>query len=248
MTVEVDVDSFIAVGKDLPFADQVVAVHSVPVIRKTAPLAVHNHVYVDVLLPRTPYAIGHDDGAGPVPGVKRTEWYSHQFKLSQVPHMEFATWQAGAALLLFFPHMIHRPVGSTYWATNIPSEIKLLFYRRVFYPAILRVKPRSEDQYVKYSPTLAQHQSGKGVKPKAWYFVGPQFRLLMLEMRKIVRTTQSTEVDVTDSLTIDRIGTNNRIGPIRWFLLRVYSQRHQRDDKGIGVHAVGTSGSDEGFL
>lgn len=163
--LDCDIDSFIAVGRDLPFIDTI-TLHSLPQQRRRAPLSVNNHVYVDVLLPRSEYDIQaskrphrkvpHEDG------VSRGEWWTKSYPLSNIPHFELGSFpKRGGQLLVFFPRMIHRQMYNAYHATNIPYDLKTLFYERLFYPGIQHAKPRSEHQYWIYSNVILTHKMGK---------------------------------------------------------------------------------------
>lgn len=137
-----DIDSLIWITQAPRFLKSI-QVFTKPVIRPRAPISKHNHVYVDVLLPQSE----HDREAG---GLRR-EWYSQKFRLSRIPHVQFARIGEGSGageLLLFFPRMIHQQPYTGYWAAQVPSDVQNLFWDRVLMPAVRQVVPDMDHPYV----------------------------------------------------------------------------------------------------
>ncbi len=157
--LDCDIDSFVAVGKDLPFQESL-TMHSLPLHRRKAPLSVHNHVYVEILLPRSDYDINHEHPF--VDGLHRSEWFALRYPLSRIPHFELGSFpKRGAQFLMCCPRMIHRQMYLPFHATNIPYDLKTLLYEELLYPALRHAKPPSQHQYFVYSNNMYAHKAGK---------------------------------------------------------------------------------------
>ena len=173
-----DIDSFILIHQNPPFVGSI-GLHSIPLHRDRAPLTKHNHVFVEILVPRM-------DQIPP-----RQDYFEKRFKLFQIPHLELASFPRGGQLIVHFPRMIHKAPYSRFWSTNIDYNIKRMFYKRVFLPALKSSKPDWDLQYSAQTLESWEHQQGKGRNPKAIEVSGEEFRAICDCMRQLVCVTIS---------------------------------------------------------
>jgi hypothetical protein len=125
-----DIDSMIWVTHKLHFL-QAIKMFVLPYERREAPIHRNNHVYVDILLPRS--ELDKDSGG-------RSEWLSKSFPLSGIPHTHFAHLGDGAGsvnIYVFFPRMIHRDEFRGFRVNRIPFEVQSLWFTEVVLPSII---------------------------------------------------------------------------------------------------------------
>ncbi|KAJ3738430.1 hypothetical protein EV360DRAFT_90552 [Lentinula raphanica] len=80
--------------------------------------------------------------------------------------MSLGRWSHGADLLLFFPRMVHKVPYRQYWGTNIPYEVKKLFYESILNPALVASMPEYTHQYTVQGYEAWMSQKGKGSTPQ----------------------------------------------------------------------------------
>ena len=139
-----DIDSIIWVTRRLELC-QSPKVFVLPYEGKRAPIHVNNHVYVEVLMPRS----DRDKDAG-----LRYEWFSKPFPLSAIPHTHFAKLGDGAGsinIYVLFPRMINRHPLTGRRVTNIPAQIQTLWLDQVVLPSIIASAPEGTMEYVDYT-------------------------------------------------------------------------------------------------
>jgi hypothetical protein len=140
----VDVDSMIWVTHELRFK-QALKIFVLPRIAKRAPIWRHNHVYAEILMPRS----DEDRAKG-----GREEWLSKAFPLTAIPHTHFAMLGDGAGSInvyVFFPRMIHRDSARGYRVNNIPIEIQSVWFDEIVLPAIITCTLPGGFEYVQFT-------------------------------------------------------------------------------------------------
>jgi hypothetical protein len=135
-----DVDSFIYVSQDPhDVFNQGLQLHCVPQHRDDSPIAKHNHVCVNILLPPTERRLG-----------ARTEWLDKQVGLSSIPHMQFASYFLGSGAInvyIFFPRCMHKHPQTLRQEKIIPPEVQTHFLEKVLFKALCFCSPIGSREY-----------------------------------------------------------------------------------------------------
>lgn len=170
----VDIDSMIWVTQ-IPSFSASVSIYSAPVSRNVPPIHKHNHVTVEVLLPRT--------------GVPSSKWNFQDVSLSKIPHILFGHINNSCQILLFFPRMIHRKV-SGFDANSVPHAMQVEFWTQVVIPAI-RVSVNPADR--PYTGLSLEHvffknqtPGGRGTRLSSTSHSCGVFSSVVQEMKHIV--------------------------------------------------------------
>lgn len=124
-----DIDSMIWVTHELHFL-QALKVFVLPYEGKKAPIHKNNHVYVEILMPRS----DQDKETR-----NRYEWDYKSFPVSSIPHIPFAHLGDGAGsinIYVFFPRLIHRDEFRNFRVNRVPYEVQCSWFTDVVYPAI----------------------------------------------------------------------------------------------------------------
>jgi hypothetical protein len=179
----IDIDSMIWVTYLLRFR-QALKVFVLPHVRTTALINHNNHVYVEILCPRSNQ--DRDEGS------TRKEWFSKPFPVSSIPHTHFAHISSGAGSLsiyVMFPRMIHRNRSTRRSQTVIPYEVQSMWLSEVVLPAMVHATDRSFRPYVdftleewKWKASKSQSFSNTKTAP----ILDSQLEKLQNEMRRIV--------------------------------------------------------------
>ncbi|KIK55300.1 hypothetical protein GYMLUDRAFT_62590 [Collybiopsis luxurians FD-317 M1] len=82
---------------------------------------------------------------------------------------------------------MHRDPYSYFWHINVAYEVKVYFYKNIFYPALAAVKPEWDHQYSIQSMESWLHQNGKKQTLKGLEIIPREFKLLIQEMRRIIK-------------------------------------------------------------
>ncbi|KAF8074202.1 hypothetical protein FPV67DRAFT_1410099 [Lyophyllum atratum] len=155
-----DIDSLIWISKH-PRVAQAANIFTAPVIRDKAPIAKHNHVYVDVLLP--PSEADRDRGGG------RTEWVERRFRLSRIPHLALGKMgDAGCNvnILMFFPRMPHQHPHTFRWANKLPPHLLNIFWDQVVIPAMRSTTDQYRHAHVGLDRDHVTFKQRKGAQNK----------------------------------------------------------------------------------
>jgi hypothetical protein len=186
----VDIDSMIWVTHD-PVFRNAVNVFVLPRIAKKAPIWRHNHVYVDILMPRS-------DEDKETPG--RDEWLSKSFPLTAIPHTHFATIGMGAGgidVSVFFPRMIHRDSMTGWRVNNIPMVVQNTWLSEIVLPSIIAASTEGCIEYVDF--TLEEWRWKASInerfhKNKTTPVHGGNMQGLLYSMRAIVRDNDELDM------------------------------------------------------
>jgi hypothetical protein len=146
ITINFDIDSMIWVTHHLKF-NQAISVHVLPSYSNLPPIYRNNHVYVNILMPRS-------DLDKSTHFSDRQEWFSKPFPVSVIPHMHFATLGRGAGSInisVMFPRMIHRNEYSGFRVNKVPFEVQCFWLTGIVLPAIVAVAIAGEEEYVNYN-------------------------------------------------------------------------------------------------
>ena len=141
--ISMDIDSVIWLTRRLRVAGAF-NLHTSPYRKKSPPISVANHLYVDLLWPRLEEDVSHGRMSG---GVK-------QVPLSNIPNTHFAAFgrlEGAATVAVLFPRMRHRYPLQNYWETKLPGEVELLWLRNVVYTALHRLDDKGIKPYVDFS-------------------------------------------------------------------------------------------------
>ncbi|KAF8057192.1 hypothetical protein FPV67DRAFT_1430596 [Lyophyllum atratum] len=155
-----DIDSLIWISKH-PRVAQAANIFTAPVIRNRAPIAKHNHVYVDVLRPPS-----EDDRRQM---GSRTEWVERRFRLSRIPHLALGKMgDAGCNvnILMFFPRMPHQHPHTHRWANNLPPHLLNLFWDQVVIPAMRSTTDQYRHAHVGLDRDHVTFKQRKGAQNK----------------------------------------------------------------------------------
>ena len=186
----VDIDSMIWVTHE-PVFRNAVNVFVLPRIAKKAPIWRHNHVYVEILMPRS-------DEDKESPG--RDEWLSKSFPLTAIPHTHFATIGMGAGgidVSVFFPRMIHRDSMTGWRVNNIPMVVQNTWLSEIVLPSIIAASTEGCIEYVDF--TLEEWRWKASInerfqKNKATPVHGSNMQGLLYSMRAIVRDNDELDM------------------------------------------------------
>ncbi|KAF8054352.1 hypothetical protein FPV67DRAFT_1430061 [Lyophyllum atratum] len=155
-----DIDSLIWISKH-PRVAQAANIFTAPVIRDKAPIAKHNHVYVDVLLPPSEADRGRAGG--------RTEWVERRFRLSRIPHLALGKMgDAGCNvnILMFFPRMPHQHPHTFRWANKLPPHLLNIFWDQVVIPAMRSTTDQYRHAHVGLDRDHVTFKQRKGAQNK----------------------------------------------------------------------------------
>ncbi|KAF8055952.1 hypothetical protein FPV67DRAFT_1457535 [Lyophyllum atratum] len=155
-----DIDSLIWISKH-PRVAQAANIFTAPVIRNRAPIAKHNHVYVDVLRPPS-----EDDRRQM---GSRAEWVERRFRLSRIPHLALGKMgDAGCNvnILMFFPRMPHQHPHTHRWANNLPPHLLNLFWDQVVIPAMRSTTDQYRHAHVGLDRDHVTFKQRKGAQNK----------------------------------------------------------------------------------
>ena len=132
VTISIDIDSVIWVTFQLSVKASV-GVHVLPHYGKKPPIYINNHVYIDILCPRS----DEDIASG-----GRFEWFEKRVPVSHIPHTHFACVGQGygaANIYVFFPRMIHRKELLPFWDVRMPRAVQSSWLTNVVYRALKMV-------------------------------------------------------------------------------------------------------------
>lgn len=138
--VSLDIDSIIWVTHDLRFKKSVNLVIGIT-YNQPAPISKHNHVYVNILPPRSECQAGR-----PHPPLC--------VGLHALPHMRFLQIGDGAGSLntyIFFPRMKHKGEHSNRSISILPPLIQRHFIESVLLPALSSVSSDAAAPYINYT-------------------------------------------------------------------------------------------------
>jgi len=149
--ISMDIDSVIWLATRLKVAG-VFNLHTSPYRKERPPISIANHVYVELLWPRT----DEDVAGGRISGGAK------QVPLSNLPNTHFATFgrvEGAPNIAVVFPRMKHRYPLRSYWETKLPQEVELLWLRNVVYGALHRLEDNGIKPYVglSYEDTKWRH-------------------------------------------------------------------------------------------
>lgn len=187
ITISIDIDSVIWVTFLLSVKTSI-SIHMLPYFGKKAPIHINNHVYINLLWPRSEYDISTGS---------RQEWQENKVPLSHIPHTHFARVGQGhgsANVYVFFPRMMHRKEQLPFWEVRIPNEVQCWWLNHVIYPAMWKVTHdrSSLSSYMNF--TLDEMRTKSGTKPGKTLPMSPGLLFsLQNEMRRIIRMADSSE-------------------------------------------------------
>jgi hypothetical protein len=195
IVTSIDIDSMIWVTHQL-VSRQALKVFVLPRIAKKAPIWRHNHVYVDILTPRS-----DEDKAN---SGSRSEWLSKSFPLTAIPHTHFAMLGDGAGSIeisVFFPRMIHRDNMTGYRVNIVPMEVQSMWYDEVLLPSIIASTHPGCLEYVNF--TLSEWRWKASInqrfeKTKTTPMHASSLDDLQYCMRKIIKANED-ELDIFGS-------------------------------------------------
>jgi hypothetical protein len=182
--VKLDIDSVIWVTHFLRFR-QALKVFVLPHIGDGPLINHNNHVYVDVLLPRS----NHDRNAN----AGRSEWWTQPFPISAIPHTHFAQMSSGAGSLniyVMFPRMIHKNGRTGRRETVIPYEVQSMWLSDIVLPALVQATDRAFHPYVDFTLEEWKWKASKDQgfsNTKSVPIQDAQLEALQNAMRKIIR-------------------------------------------------------------
>jgi hypothetical protein len=158
VTISVDIDSVIWLTYRLSFKTSV-NLHVLPYYGKKPPIHINNHVYINVLWPRSE----EDIASG-----SRQEWFENRVPVSHIPHTHFACIGQGYGavnIYIFFPRMMHRKELVPFWDVQIPKLVQCWWLRHVVYPA-LKIVMRGRNSIAPYvNFTLDEMLTKSGARP-----------------------------------------------------------------------------------
>jgi hypothetical protein len=153
--LSVDIDSIIWVTAVLRVRTEL-SIHLLPDRSRVAPIGVHNHVYVDLLLPQSE----EDQDTG-----SRHEWWTHKYPLSTIPHAHFGKVGQGSGSLnvyVFWPRMKHKNHHTGRSVAIVPPEIQARWISKVVLPSIVECSNAAIKPYVDFTLQQLEIKQPKG--------------------------------------------------------------------------------------
>ncbi|KAG8898861.1 hypothetical protein FRB99_007093, partial [Tulasnella sp. 403] len=222
--ISIDIDSVIWVTHHLQFQNTVKLLIGVS-YGKAAPISTNNHVYVNILYPRSE---GED--------------YSHEslrVGLHTLPHIPLL--QAGSGTgsfntYIFFPRMRHKSEFGCRTVSIIPSIVQELFINKVILPALKAVKEAAAQAYVDTTWKDIAWRSGnsKAATLKSFPLLIDEVEPFQEEMRAIIRKDND----------LDMFGSFFWVTDARGIKLWTMDGGGQSDAEGCPLEALKRTASD----
>jgi hypothetical protein len=161
-------------------------IHLLPDSSRIPHLAVHNHVYTELLVPQSE----EDKARG-----GRTEWWTHHNALSTIPHAHFGKVGQGAGsfdIHVFWPRMKHKNHLSGRWTVLVPVEIQSRWLSQVVHPAITKYSDPAAMPYINFTlDHLEMKMSKKNFGTKCTSVDVSQLEHVQKAMRQIIKDNPS---------------------------------------------------------
>lgn len=202
---EHDLDSFIYLSDKLKCFKTSLWIHEMPYLRHKAPISRNNHLYVELLPPRSDSDKRHNVG--------RQEWHTCRIPLSAIPHLPFGSIGGNVGRInvyIFWPRIVRCNQKGRY-ISLVPNAVQRLWLESVLIPSINEINSHAPE----YTNTLSELQ----YKKKGEKDPGHQHpihadnldRLLGLIQRRITNDTTNLGIFASFFFCVDIRGVKNVI-------------------------------------
>jgi hypothetical protein len=178
--IQVDLDSLIWVTPRLRTRSGF-AIQTLPEVGKFPPIDRHNHIYVELLAPRSQEDI--DDG-GP-----RQDYHELRFALATIPHIPFGKVGNGPGhvpvnVYIAFPRAKHRDETTGRRQTRVPEIVQRYWYNELLLPTLQAVVPHAVQMYY---PSAVETQRKKGYVIKHSAISQHQLDKIQSRLKRIIQ-------------------------------------------------------------